>query len=236
MAFADVMLGALALPLYVYISVGRPYQLWTNEAHLSLLIFRQIFEAIFSHASLISAVFMSCERCYAIYWPLKHQTLSMRAYRVVIFMVWALTILVSAVYCVLLYFISTKHAVTFWTSFPLTYLFIICACNISICRKFQNSDVASQQQNRASQNQRLTKTLLFMSVIAVLSWLPFVIVHYLIFIQKVFFPRWVLCFGLTRILLYSNSFVNPFVYALRIPEFRQALGWYRLRRQTEING
>ena len=237
MAFADVMLGTVALPLYIYLSSAVWYRLWVNEAHVSFLfIFRQIFEAIFSHTSLVSAVFMSCERCYAIYWPLKHRLLSIRAYRVVIFMVWALTILVSAVYCVLLYFISTKRAVTFWTSFPLTYLFIICACNISICRKFQKSNMASQRENRASQNQRLTKTLLFVSISAVFSWLPFVIVHYLIFIQKVFFPRWVLCFGLTRILLYSNSFVNPFVYALRIPEFRQALGWYRLRRQTEING
>ena len=68
--------------------------------------------------------------------------------------------------------------------------------------------MASQRQNRASQNQRLTKTLLFVSIIAVLSWLPFVIVHYLIFIQKVFLPRLGLFFDFTRIILYSNSFVD----------------------------
>ena len=39
MAFADLMLGAVALSLYVCLFVGRPYQLWTNEAHLSLNIF-----------------------------------------------------------------------------------------------------------------------------------------------------------------------------------------------------
>ena len=235
MAFADVMLGAVSLPLYLYLYVGPPYQLWTSEAHVSLDIFRQIVEAIFSQASLLSAVFMSCERCYAICWPLKHRTLSMRAYRIVVFMVWTLAILVFAVYFLLSYLISNKYAYSVWIFFSLTCLVIICFCNISVCRKFQNSNMASQQQNRASQNQRLTKTLLFVSVIAVLSWLPFVIVNYLIFIQEIFFLQMFLFLDLTRILLYYNSFVNPFVYALRIPEFRQALGWYRLRRRTKIN-
>ena len=59
MAFADVMLGAVALSLYIYLSLGAWYQLWANESHIFLSIFCQIFEAIFSHASLISAVFMS---------------------------------------------------------------------------------------------------------------------------------------------------------------------------------
>ena len=237
MAFADVMLGAGALPLYVYLSIGHPYKLWTStyEARVSLVFFRQVVEAIFGHASLISAVLMSCERCYAIHWPLKHRTLSMRAYRVVIFMVWTLTILVSAVYLLLSYLISSKDAYSVWILFPLTFLLIICFCNISICKKFQNSNLASQRQNRASQTQRLTKTLLFVSITAVLSWIPFVIVHYLTFVHEVFIPRSDLFFSITRILLYSNSFVNPFVYALRIPEFIQALGCYRLRRRAKIN-
>ena len=55
MAFSDVMLGAVALSFYVCLFVGRPYQLWTNEAHLSLNIFRHIFEAIFGLLSLIHA-------------------------------------------------------------------------------------------------------------------------------------------------------------------------------------
>ena len=131
MAFADLMLGAVALPLHVYLNVGPPCQLWTYEAHVSWEIFRQIFEAIFGHASLFSAIFISCERCYAIYWPVKHRTLSMRAYRVVIFMVWTLTILVSAVYLLLSNLISSKYAYSVWILFPFTCLFIICFCNIT---------------------------------------------------------------------------------------------------------
>ena len=84
MAFADVMLGAEALPLYVYLIVGPDYHLWTAEAaHKSIFYF---LDTTFSQSSLISAGFISCERFYAVFWPLKHKTLSTRAYGIVIFL------------------------------------------------------------------------------------------------------------------------------------------------------
>ena len=87
-------------------------------------------------------------------------------------------------------------------------------------------------QIRATKNKRLTKTLLFVSVIAVTSWLPLVINNYLIIFQKLTFRRSYLVNGIVVILNYSNSFLNPVVYALRIPEFRQSLFSCCSRRQT----
>ena len=86
MVVTDVMLGAVALPLYVYLIVGPDYQLWTAKAaHKSVFYF---LDTTVSQSSLISAGFISCERFYAVYWPLKHKTLSMRKYGIVIFTVW----------------------------------------------------------------------------------------------------------------------------------------------------
>ena len=149
--------------------------------------------------------------------PLKPKTLSTRVYGIVIFIVWSLAILVSIVFLLSLYLRSNKAAVLSWMSFPLSFLFIVCACNIVIWRKVRKRNVALQQQNRAaSQNQRLTNALLLVSAISVLSWLPLVIVNYLIPIAPLFVH-------IVVILNLSNSILNPFVYALRIPEFRQAL-------------
>ena len=53
MALVDVMLGAVSIPLFVYLSV-EPYILF------------HFLDITFSQSSLISAVFISCERCYAI--------------------------------------------------------------------------------------------------------------------------------------------------------------------------
>ena len=127
----------------------------------------------------MSAVFISCERFFAVFWPLKHKTLSMRAHRIAIFMVWTLAIIVSSMTVTPIYLLSSKHAFYLWVSFPLTCLAIVCRCNIGIWRKFQQQHIALQPgQIRSTKNKRLTKTLLFVSVIAVTSWLPLVINNY----------------------------------------------------------
>ena len=213
MAVADTVLGAVALPLHVYLTVGPEHE----------FIFH-FLDTTFSQSSLISAGFISCERFYAVFWPLKHKTLSMRTYGIVIFTVWSLAILVSIIAVLFYEYNSFKAATLSWMSFPLSFLFIVCACNISIWRKVRMRNITLQQQNRAaSQNQRLTNALLFVSAISVLSWLPLVIVNYLVFVQGLDIPRRFLFVDIINILNLSNSILNPFVYALRIPEFRQAL-------------
>ena len=222
MALADVMLGAVALPLYVYLIVGPNYHLWTAKAaHKSIFYF---LDTTFSQSSLVSAGFISCERFYAVFRPLKHKTLSMRTYGIVIFTVWSLAILVSIITVLFYEYNSFKAATLSWMSFPLSFLFIVCICNISIWRKVRTRNITLQQQNRAAfQNQRLTNALLFVSAISVLSWLPLVIVNYLVFVQGLDIRRRFLFVDIINILNLSNSILNPFVYALRIPEFRQAL-------------
>ena len=226
MSVADVMLGAVCMPFYIY-HTGLNYQLWTEKLQNFVSLLFIIIDTIFSQASIISATLLSVERFYAIYWPLKHRTLSMRAYRIVIFMVWTMAILVSTV---LLYFLSFKRAVFAWVPYVLTLLFIVCVCNIGIWRKFQRGRMASQQQNRAVQNKRLTKTMLFVSIIALISWIPMIIVYLLIVSGRFLLTA----YHSTNILNYSNSFLNPIVYALRIPEFKHALGLCCLRRRAAI--
>ena len=49
-------------------------------------------------------------------------------------------------------------------------------------------NISFEQQNRAVQNRRLIKTLLFVPAAAVLSWLPFLIVAGLMGIHGIFVP------------------------------------------------
>ena len=230
MAFADLMVGALSLPLYLYRG-GGGYQLWETSKNKPLDVFFVIADDVSMTATLISAASISGERFYAIFWPFKHRTLSMRAYHIVIFMVWTLALFETGLGYLP---ISNKHRQIAWVSFGLTLTFIICGCNIGIWRKFQDGPVAVQQESRALQNKRLTKTLMFVSVLALLSWLPLIIVEVLLFVLDVPVPS--RCFLVASILNYSNSFVNPVVYALRIPEFKQALALCCLGRKEEMNG
>ena len=117
MSFADVMVGTVSLPLYIYLWVGPHFNLWSFKASLELLFF--ICDTIFSQASLISAVFISCERFFAIFWPLKHKTLSMRAHRTAVFMVWTLAIFVSTMTIVPIYLLSKKTRMVYLGVVPI---------------------------------------------------------------------------------------------------------------------
>ncbi|XP_078354363.1 adenosine receptor A3-like [Oculina patagonica] len=233
MAFADLMIGALSLPIYIY-DTGSYYNLWTGglSRHISSYFFG-IVHAIFMNASLISAAFISGERLYAVYWPFKHRTLSMRTYRIVLIVAWTLVFTATAVSNGLYWLVSYNYALYEWMTFFLALTFIMSVCNIAIWRKFRHESVPSQQQNRASQNKRLTKTLLVVSILALFSWLPYSIMYFLVFVCYIqisdSFYYLITCFT------YSNSFINPVVYALRIPEFRQALASCCFRRQVATN-
>ena len=230
MACADLMIGTLSLPGYIYLYVGNQFMLWEEKVDLSLDIFFVAVEVIFSQASLISAASISFERLYAVYWPLKHRTLSIRVYRIAIFIVWTVAAIISVLVNLSYYMTSHKLAIYFWISYTFTLLFILSGCNIAICRKVQGrSNPASHLQNRAIQNQRLTNTLLFVSIFPLLTWLPLIIVNY-------FYSLEIVSMSLTMYYIFviinsSHYFVNPVVYVLRIPEFRQAFGWCCFRRQ-----
>ena len=228
MAFADAMIGIVCLPLHIYVNIGRAYQLWTPDTSLGTVF--EIFQTVFGQASLISSALISGERFFAIYWPLKHQIVPVRAYYVVISIIWALSIIVTTVFITLILLRSRDHA--FYTLMPcyLTLLIIMCFCNSGIIRKFRLRSNTLRQRSRGTLNRRLTTTLLFVSIVAFLSWFPKII----IMISRVKVPEYV--FDIAFLLLYFNSLVNPVVYALRIDEFKQALVLCCLRRKSKLDG
>ena len=236
MAFADLIIGAVSHPLYVYLYIGPVYLLWKWDTSHILRIGWDVIDMTFSQASLISAVCIACERFYAIFRPLKHRTLSLKAYFIIIVIIWTLALLVSAVYIAAKHLISPKAAIYAWMFFPLLFLFIVCLCNIGIYRTFHKRKVSSHQGNRASQTQRLTITLLLVSTVSLLSWLPLVTVNYIFHVKNITIPKLSLIYDIIIIVCYSNFFLNSVVYSLRIPEFRQSLVLCFTTRRTVING
>ena len=102
-------------------------------------------------------------------------------------------------------FISTKTGASTFAILISIFLSVLCCCNIVIWRKFQQRGNAIHQQNRAYQNQRLTKTLLFVFAASLFSWLA----------HEIPFP--VTCLYCTYILNYFNSSASPIIYVSTIP-------------------
>ena len=236
MAFADLMLGTLSMPSFIFFIGGTNFHLWRGRMSKSLDNSSDIIDTIFMHASLMFAAMISGERFYVIFSPYK-RTLSMRTYRIVILMSWALTILVVTFEIGLGFLTLRKYKVYAWISFGLTVTFIICGFNVGIWRRFQHEQhggIAFQQPNRAARNKRLTKTLLFVSFLALLSWVPLIVMDALEYMFDVKVPGGSIYYTVTLI-NYSNSFINPVVYVFRIPEFRQTLASCCCKRLAVMN-
>ena len=172
-------------------------------------------------ASILSAALISGERFYAIHWPLRHRILSTREYYIAISIAWAVAFVVSAILSILSFFVSIKAVLHFWLPYTLALMFITFGCNFSIWREFRRRRTFPMQQNRGSQNQRLVKTLLLISILALFSWIPLIIMNTLFVFNCSI--NWSVYYW-ASFLSISNSLVNPLVYALRIPEFKNALG------------
>ena len=214
MAFADLALGSVCLPISVFIIVTR-HQLTIERS----AFFLKIIIVVFAQVSYITAALISAERFYAIYWPLKHRTLSARAYRLVILTPWILSILGSIFTVFLLHFVSVVDLFFGLCLYGLSFVLTICGLNIGIWRKFQQKTLP-HLHNRALQNKRLTKALMFVSLMSLISWLPPIVWNFADFLKYKMSDN---IFLVTFFMYFFNSLINPVVYALRIPEFKQAL-------------
>ena len=217
MAFADLLSGAVSLPILIY-TIGAGFMLWKARLDATFYAYQRFGQMVVLQASLISAALITCERLYAVCWPLRHRILSMRAYHTAIFMVWILAIL----FPVLELLIYSKLTFYTFVSILLSLLLTVCICNIAIWRRFQRR-IASQQQNREAQNRRLTKTLLLISTVEILSWLPLTISNLLVIAFEVPVPLAILFSSVA--VNYSNFVLNPIIYALRFQEFKQAVSF-----------
>ena len=181
MAFADLVLGGASLPLFVYLITATRSRLYFTE----FPTFLKIIFTVSSMSSFTTAALISAERFYVIFWPLKHHTLSRRAYTLVILMAWTLAILLCTVY-ILLFRLSLRALFAFATLYGLLLIVTICGLNIVIWRKIQQKSV-SCHQNRDMQIQRLTKALSLVSVGTLSSWIPVIIIIIIIIIFFFFY-------------------------------------------------
>ena len=151
MAFADLLFAGVCFPVRIYSLAAHKH----FQFRRSSTIFRVIYTAS-PQASFITAVLMAAERFYAIHWPLKHRTISMRAW-LVILTAWTLAFFLT----VFLLHLTNRPLPqnVFICLYGLFLVVTICSLNISIWRKFQQKTVPRYHQKRALQNQRLTKAL-----------------------------------------------------------------------------
>ena len=119
-----------------------------------------------------------------------------------------------------------SHHQYFWQSYCLLCLFVICACYASIIVKIC-CGARPQHHGAARRQRKLTVTLLIMTIVSLLLWLPYAVATFVYYttdsIRSLSLTKRIRLNSSLLLLFYTNSFVNPVVYTIRMPEFRKAL-------------
>ena len=188
----------------------------------------------FPLTSLTNITVISLERMHATFRPFRHRVIKKWVYGVTICVVWVLAGMISTATTMLLLFDKELFSnIYLWLSSSLLCLFVICACYASIIVKIC-CGARPQHHGAASRQRKLTVTLLIMTIVSLLLWLPYSVATFILYttdsIQSLSRTR--LTWSLV-LLFYTNSFVNPVVYSFRMPDFRKALLLLFTRRQRQ---
>jgi len=141
--------------------------------------------------------------------------------------VWVTSGFVAIVVVLLIQFNKFYYAAYFFPAFILICLLIICVSYTSFVIKVR-CRAQPQHHGAASRERKLTMTLLIVTVVSLLLYLPNVIWGSVINISdKIWWSlppsvRFHLD-AVFLILFYTNSLINPILYTIRLPKYRSAL-------------
>ena len=221
LAIVDLLVGLVSGPLQIERMIGFFCPLWNYRRETTWsrrLSFA--FLHLFSFTSLINLIAVSLERLHATFCPFRHRFVRKWVYRAIIIVIWLISIVREAAQIFLRGIADQVVINTYlYCLFYAVSLFVICVSYILIVIKVRCSR-HPQFHSRSKRERKLTGTALIVSLVSLLCFLPAMIYaawtrHSSTYFINVHIHMAVL------VLFLANSLVNPIIYALRMPGFRE---------------
>lgn len=225
LALADFSVGAFAEPLFVYI-LGGYYDLWIFK-YKDILFTASIFLDMLSGISSIAFLAaIALERLYATLYPTKYRAMKNMSYAVVTLLLWIISAIIPSIR---IYLGNDYISLYAWMPVVCLLLLVIGLAYIVIWAKvlFFSSKRLNQSRER-----RLNVTVSILTIASLSTWLPFIILNTV----NMFRPVSLVAVYSTKVLHYGNSLVNPFLFALKMPKFRQAAKSIFGNRRRNVDG
>ena len=211
LALADFTVGAFAEPLFVYI-LGGYYDLWIlryKDILFTVSIFLDMLSGISSIAFLAA---IALERLYATLYPTKYRAMKTVSYTVITLLLWIISAIIPSIR---IYLGNDYISLYAWMPVVCLLLLLIGVAYIVMWAKLL---FFSSKRLNQSRERRLNVTVSILTLASLSAWLPFIILNTV----NMFRPVSLVAVYSTKVLHYGNSLVNPFLFALKMPKFREA--------------
>ena len=235
LAVIDMLAGGFVTYGLFYL-VGGQCDLWNIDLTEGWAYnIPEIFSEFFPIGSLSNITLIALERMHATYRPFMHRALKKSVYGIITAVVWVTASLIAMSHALLVQSGAPSIRYFLLISFVGLCLLIIVVSYVSIVIKVRYGS-QPQRHGAANRERKLTMTLLIVTVVSLLFYLPYVAFFPAILISKpeIYWSR-PIHFDYTMLFLfYANSLVNPILYAIRMPEYRSAfLALFRRRAQQQ---
>ena len=217
LAVSDILVGFVSIPFWLNIIISLqsrfPVSFVTYQVYIT-------FDIFIGSASILQLTALSIERCHAIVRPLLHRTLSKKVYYVMVTIPWLSAAIVASLQPVQFGRWKTIYTLLMTTTcffIPFVTIFI---AYLLIYRYARCQPIAKHRSERKAYKKdlRLSVTLAVITCIFVVAWLPLFVMTLIATYNPKYIPatEWT-ARGLqfAKFCHYSNSAVNPFVYAFR---------------------
>ena len=223
LAIVDLLVGVVSGPLQIELVIGRFCSLWkyrrkTIWSHRLSFAFLHLF----SFTSLTNLMAISLERLHATFCPFRHRFVSKWAYRAIIIFIWLIAIVRETAQIFLLEIVDVMVIdIYLYILFYAVSLIVVCVSYILIVIKVRCSR-HPQFHSRSKRERKLTGTALIVSLVSLLCFLPAMIYLACLHLSFTCFMN-VHIYMAVSVLCLGNSLVNPIIYSLRMPGFREGL-------------
>ena len=236
LAVIDMFVGGGVVYNLLYVP-GVCCKLW-HPIEDGIFYFVGVLRLLLFYGSLTNITSIGLERVHATCLPFRHRVLKKWVYGLIIAVVWVTSGLTSLSFALLVLFEDILYAFYLELTFLSICLLIICVSYTSIVIKVR-CGAQPQHHGAASREKKLTMTLLIVTVVSLMLYLPYLVFYFVYFISEsdIFQALPIHLNNALLFLFFANSLVNPILYAIRMPEYRSAfLSLFRRRahRQRQV--
>ncbi|XP_078357296.1 histamine H2 receptor-like [Oculina patagonica] len=221
LAVADMLVGTISLPLWVYFSI--------TFSSIGPAVYRSyvIFDVIFGVSSILNLTAISLERCYSLLRPIKHRNLRKWVFVAIILAAWILATLAGTTIELWDVFHGTVVVTVVFFFVPLAIILVAYCTIFHVAR----AHVRGREGGSFKKDLRIAITVAVVTGLFVICLTPFFVLSFTVSVCSI--TKWASagCQGLIKLpqvfwrinkwLQYGNSLCNPIVYGLRNEEFRR---------------